>query len=169
MIFLSPMCLPTVAVVHNSSLISLLSACSCVSHNSTFPPGNCRLLCFLLNNDKICPASLVITHCTYHVHPSSVCANHSFQEFCMRNLTVIAGSCLSLYPSLISEFDNAVAQLGQYHWIANHLYTRFCLYILENTHITDSINSKSIVKYALSISAHLPTISTNIFHSSFTL
>jgi len=42
--------------------------------------------------------------------------------------TVIAGSCLSLYPSLISLFASDVAQLGQYPSILNPLYTKFWLY-----------------------------------------
>gem|GEM_PF-3210313 len=101
---------------------------------------------------------MIIAHVTF-INQSDVVSylfNSSLFLLYNPNFTVTAGSCLSWYHSFTSEFDNPVAQDGQYRCILNHLYTRFLEYKLSNTLITDSIKSRFIVMYACSISARLP-------------
>ena len=126
-----PFFLVSTTSTHNSSLSSLFMAFSGVSHISTFPPGDTYLLNFFTNNCSNLPFSSMIFVLTNTAVPSHVVTvflfNHSLCISDGNNgkLIVIAGSCLSLYPSLTSEFDNVVAQLGHIRWTLNPLYKRF--------------------------------------------
>jgi len=123
----------------NSSYNSLARESSSVSHVSTFHPGNVQKSHLVSNNVRYLHCSSLMIAFVVCINPSSVCSCFSFADNAILNLIVIAGSCLSLYPSLTSEFDKVVAQLGHIRWTLNHLYTRFWLYIFWITRMTDSI------------------------------
>jgi len=115
-----------------SSLISLFTVSSAVSHFSLFHPGKTRKSRLESKSVRYLHVSSLISALVERISQSSVLSyfssSPSFPLFIL-NLIVMAGSCLSLYPSFTSAFESVVAQLGHIHWTLNHLYTKFCLYI----------------------------------------
>gem|GEM_PF-4510160 len=110
-------------VIHISSNNSLFTDSSSVSPASTFQPGINHLPDLVSYTMRILSPSLS-NHSVTSPNPSSVVSHSAFSFQLLAfsfNFTVTAGSCLSIYPSAISELDKAVPRAREYPRTLNHL------------------------------------------------
>ena len=110
-----------------SSFSSLFVASSRDSQGFTFHPGKNHWFSFAWWTIAYLHSLSLITHATTSTNPSSVDSYFSDLGALWANFIVIAISCLSSYQSEISLLARGVAQLGQYPWTLNPLYTLFWL------------------------------------------
>jgi len=115
-----------VTAIQISSNNSLAMDCSSDSQASTFHHGINRLPDLVSYTISILSSFLNIHNVTSQ-YPSLVVSKSFSSAFSFQllafsfNFTVTAGSCLSIYHSAISEFDNAVPSAREYHNTLNHL------------------------------------------------